>query len=142
MDKSNKRLLIYADGASWGNPGLAAIGVVIKEPENKILRVISQFIGHTTNNVAEYSAVITGLETAASLNAAEVEVFTDSELVVLQINGRYKVRDNKLKPLHSKVMQLVSHFEHFVINYYSCPGNNIAHDKAQQALKKYLQSGR
>ncbi len=110
-----EKAIVYTDGASRGNPGPAAIGAVIKDGQGRVLGKISRRIGRTTNNQAEYQAVIAALEEATRLGAARVEVKSDSELVVNQINGRYRVKNPALKPLHQRVRELQSLFQSFAI---------------------------
>jgi len=95
------RLVLHVDGGARGNPGPAAIGVVIATPEGETVELIAEAIGTATNNVAEYRALLRGLERARELGAEEVEVYGDSELVVKQVNGDYRVRSAELKPLHA-----------------------------------------
>ena len=110
-----EKAILYTDGASRGNPGPAAIGAVIKDGQGRVLGKISRRIGRTTNNQAEYQAVIAALEEAVRLGVASVEVKSDSELVVEQINGRYRVKNLALKPLHQRVRELQSLFQSFAI---------------------------
>jgi len=98
--------LVYADGASRGNPGPAAIGVVIFDDHGRERHRISEAIGTTTNNQAEYRAAIAGLEAALALGARRVELRMDSELVVRQTDARYKVRNPGLKPLAARLRDL------------------------------------
>jgi ribonuclease HI len=112
-----KRAIIYADGASRGNPGPAAIGAVIKDEKGYPHARISQRIGTTTNNQAEYRAVITALEKAIRLGAKHVVVNSDSQLVVRQVNGRYRVKDVALKPLYQRVKALQGRLESFTITH-------------------------
>ena len=109
------RAILYTDGSSRGNPGPAAIGVVIKDEQGRVLGRISRRIGRTTNNQAEYRAVIAALEEAIRLGMDSIEVKSDSELVVKQINGRYRVKNAALKPLQQQVRQLQSYFQSFAI---------------------------
>ena len=97
---------LHADGASRGNPGRAAIGAVLVSPDGD-RHEISQAIGTTTNNVAEYRALIAGLELARDLGARPLEVRMDSELVLRQVEGRYKVKQPHLQPLHASAAALV-----------------------------------
>lgn len=97
------------------NPGSGAIGVVIQNQQGETITTISQAVGRVTNNQAEYMAVIAALEKAISLGFDEVEIRADSELVVRQINGRYRVKNANLKPLYQKVIQLKSQFMSFTI---------------------------
>ena len=110
-----EKAIIYTDGASRGNPGPAAIGAVIKDGQGRVLGKISRRIGITTNNQAEYQAVIAALEEAVRLGVAGVVIKSDSELVVKQINGRYRVKNPALKPLHQRVRELQSLFQSFAI---------------------------
>ena len=110
-----EKAIVYTDGASRGNPGPAAIGAVIKDGQGKVLARISRRIGITTNNQAEYQAIIAALEKALGLGVASVEVKSDSELVVRQINGRYRVKNMGLRPLNQRVGELRSLFHGFSI---------------------------
>jgi len=109
------KAIIYTDGASRGNPGPAAIGAVIKDGQGRVLARISRRIGRTTNNQAEYQAIVAALEKALGLGVATVEVKSDSELAVRQINGRYRVKNTGLRPLHQRVGELRSLFQGFSI---------------------------
>jgi len=102
---------IFTDGAARGNPGPAGIGVVIRNDE-KVLLEVSNFIGEQTNNVAEYMAFIRGLEEAIDMGEKNVEVFSDSELLVKQINGEYRVKNNGLIPLFNHAQSLIKKFKH------------------------------
>lgn len=110
-----EKAILYTDGASRGNPGPAAIGAVIKDGQGRVLGKISRRIGRTTNNQAEYQAVIAALEEAIRLGVAGVVIKSDSELVVKQINGRYRVKNPALKPLHQRIRELQSLFQSFAI---------------------------
>jgi ribonuclease HI len=113
----NKQAIIYTDGGADPNPGPGAIGVVIKNSKGDTLATISRGIGRTTNNQAEYRAVIAGLEKALAMGIEEVVVRADSELVVRQLNGRYKVRNPGLKPLYLEVTELRQRFTNFTIRH-------------------------
>ena len=106
-----KTFIIHSDGGARGNPGPAAIGVVIKSDDGKLIEEISKTIGETTNNQAEYQAIIAGLETAKKLGAEAVECFLDSELVVKQLRREYKVKNKELAPLFVKVHNLSLQFK-------------------------------
>ncbi len=122
------------DGASRGNPGPASIGVTLKDEKNRILAEISEKIGNTTNNQAEYQAIIAGLKKALSLGATEVEVKSDSELVVRQILGVYRVKKEELKPLHQEVRRLAGSLAAFKIGSIPREQNREADRLANQAL--------
>lgn len=134
---------IYIDGASKGNPGESGIGVVIYEGDN-ILKNISQYIGITTNNVAEYMALIYALQEALILNIRNISINTDSELLYRQIKGEYKVKNEILNLLHKISSHLLSGFEKVEINNIPREKNKeadklavIAIEKRPVLLKKY-----
>ncbi len=130
-----EKVIIFTDGASQGNPGPAAIGAVIKDEQGRIITSISQGIGLTTNNQAEYRAIIAALENAVSLGANQVEIRSDSELVVRQINGRYRVKNAALKPLYQQVKHLLSQLTGFTITHIPRQQNTEADSLANMALK-------
>jgi len=132
-----KRVVIYADGASRGNPGPAAIGAVIKDERGRLIASISQRIGKATNNQAEYRAIITALEEADRLGARQVDIKMDSELVVRQINGEYRVKKATLKPLYRQVKQRQGLLEGFTITHILRQQNIEADKLANKALNGY-----
>jgi len=129
-----KRLILQADGASRGNPGPAAIGVVIKDEQGRLVDRISQRIGWTTNNQAEYIAIIAALERAIRLGASEVKVSMDSQLVVRQISGEYRVKKPALKLLYQQVKKLQSQLEGFTVTHVPREQNREADKLANMAL--------
>ena len=131
---SINKVIICADGAARGNPGPSAIGATIKDDKGNLIASISRRIGITTNNQAEYQAVITALEKAISLGARHVEIYADSELVVKQINGRYKVKKAVLRALYQKVIQLTGSLEGFTVAYIPRQQNAEADNLANKAL--------
>lgn len=126
------KAVVLSDRSCKGNPGPAAIGAVVKIG-NKISQ-ISHYIGHATNNIAEYKALISGLEEARRLKASSVEVWLDSELVLNQLLGTYKVRDAHLIPLHNKAKKLLLSFSDFSLKKASREKNKEAHDLASKAF--------
>ena len=132
---SVNKVIICADGAARGNPGPAAIGATIKDDKGNLITRISRRIGITTNNQAEYQAIIAALEKAISLGARYVELKSDSELVVKQINGRYKVKKAALRSLYQKVVQLTGSLEGFTIAYIPREQNAEADALANKALE-------
>ena len=100
-----KKICIHTDGGSRGNPGKAAIGIVIFDDKDKIIENYKETIGVTTNNVAEYSAVIKALELAKKYTTEEINLFSDSELTVRQLNGEYKVKQEHLQKLYHKAKE-------------------------------------
>ena len=132
--KINK-VVIYADGASRGNPGPAAIGATIKDERGKLIAGISERIGIATNNEAEYRAIIAALEEAIKLGANHVDINLDSQLVVRQISGQYRVKKATLKPLHQQVKQLLNLLQSFTITHIPRQQNREVHTLADTALK-------
>ena len=128
-------MVIFTDGAAEPNPGPAAIGAVIKDEQGRLITTISQPIGRATNNQAEYRAIIAALENAIRLDANHVDVRSDSELVVRQINGQYRVRKASLKPLYQKIKQLQSQFKGFSLTYIPRQQNIEADRLANMALR-------
>lgn len=131
---------IYCDGASSGNPGHAGIGVIIRvKADNERLREncnISEYIGVTTNNVAEYSALLRGIKEALSLGLNRVEVFLDSELLVKQIGGIYRIKSAKLKPLWEETLNTLRKFDSYRITHIRRELNKDADSLAKKAVKK------
>lgn len=101
-----QHLVIRTDGGARGNPGPAGIGVVIEDGKGTVLEEHAKFLGHTTNNQAEYQAVILGLQRAVALGAASVEVVADSELMVKQANGEYRVKNPELAKRYMELKNL------------------------------------
>jgi ribonuclease HI len=101
----------YVDGASRGNPGVAGIGVLLINAEGEVVREIGEPLGITTNNVAEYSAMVRALEEARALGCDRLEVYTDSQLMAFQINGQYAVKKPHLVPYFLRVKNLLAQFE-------------------------------
>lgn len=111
-----KHLVINTDGGARGNPGPAGIGVIIKTTDGEMLYEYGEFIGETTNNVAEYKALIKALQEAKHLGGSEVKIQMDSELIVKQMQGSYKIKEPTLQKLAQEVLKLLKHFtkHHFV----------------------------
>ncbi len=128
-------LEIYVDGACSGNPGLAGIGILIKK-DQKVIKEISKPIGEATNNIAEYSALIYALQEAAILQAKDIRIYTDSELVFNQVNGQYKVKNQNLKFLFDQVQLLIKGFERVEIKHVLREKNKDADQLATSSLKK------
>jgi ribonuclease HI len=110
-----KKVELNVDGAARGNPGPAAIGVTVKDENNRLIASISERIGITTNNQAEYRALIAGLKKAISLGAQQVTVNSDSELMVKQLQGTYRVKNTGIKALYSEVTRLAYSLSSFQI---------------------------
>ena len=133
---TTRTLIINADGASRGNPGPAAIGATIKDENGRLLASVSERIGRTTNNQAEYRALIAALEKAISLEARRVDIRLDSELVVRQVEGRYKVKKATLRPLYLRVGELLGQLEGFTLTHVPREQNAEADRLANAALKR------
>lgn len=122
------------DGASRGNPGPAAIGVLLVDPKGRPVRAIGEVIGWATNNVAEYRALLRGLEAARDAGAKSLEILTDSELMARQIRGEYQVRNPGLRVLHGQVLGLLREFERYAIVHIPRERNVQADRLANAAL--------
>ena len=129
-----KRLILRADGASLGNPGPAAIGVIIENERGQAVARISRPIGKTTNNRAEYLALIAGLEEAARLGGQELDIKLDSQLIVRQLQGRYRSR--KLSPLYRQAVEIMQKFNSCTVEHVPSSENRTAHALAHRALRK------
>ena len=126
-------LILYIDGSVEGNPGPGAIGVVIEAGHGTPVEAWGEAIGHVTNNQAEYQALLAGLRKARRLGAKAVTVRSDSQLLVRQFLGEYKVRDAKLKPLHEEARRLARAFQTFSIEHIPREQNRAADRLANRA---------
>lgn len=126
-------LVLYIDGSVEGNPGPGAIGVVIEDDHGAPVEAWGEAIGHVTNNQAEYQALLAGLRKAGRLGATAVTVRSDSQLLVRQFLGEYKVRDEKLKPLHEEARRLARSFQSFAIEHIPREQNRAADRLANRA---------
>lgn len=129
-----ERLKVYVDGASRGNPGDAGIGIVMLDENGNVVKEMSDYIGQTTNNIAEYTALITALKEALEMGCEEIEVFSDSELMVKQINGQYQIKNEGIKRLYSQVVQLMKEFRSFSINHVRREYNKRADELANEGI--------
>ena len=108
FDEVPAEATLFADGGSRGNPGPAASGAVIVDPGGEVVAEAGEFLGVATNNVAEWTALVIGLEAAAERGIRRLAIRMDSELVVKQVRGEYKVKHESLQPLHRKAMTLLA----------------------------------
>lgn len=111
------RLTVNVDGGARGNPGPAAIGVIVRDASGEVLEERGERIGKATNNVAEYKALLLGIELATALGARELDLVGDSELVVRQVEGRYKVKDATLRELHAEVERALAGLDGWSIRH-------------------------
>ena len=129
----NRPYKLYVDGAAKGNPGDAGIGAILLDNEGNTVFSVGRYIGKATNNQAEYRGLILGLEKTLANGAKDVVVFTDSELMVRQITGQYRVKDAILKRNHARVCKLLESFRSFQIQYIPRQENREADRLASQA---------
>jgi len=127
------RAVVHSDGGARGNPGPAGAGFVILVDDEIVCRG-GRYLGVTTNNVAEYEALIWGVENAAALNHREVAVYADSELVVKQLNGVYRVKNAALKPLFTRALALLRSFDSFSVTHVRREQNAHADEMANAAM--------
>jgi len=132
---SDKKLKIFTDGGARGNPGPGGIGFVIYDGEQKIASG-SRYLGHSTNNQAEYKAVIAAINKAKELNAGELHFFLDSELVVKQLNREYRVKDKNLAPLFVEVYNSTLGFKKVVFTHIPREKNKEADQLANEAMDR------
>jgi ribonuclease HI len=128
------KVTVNVDGGARGNPGPAAVGVVVRDSGGQVLEERGEKIGRATNNVAEYRALLLGIERAAAHGASELELVGDSELVVRQVEGRYKVKDATLKELHGEVKKTLTPFERWSIRHVRREQNADADRLVNQVL--------
>ena len=128
------KVVLHVDGGARGNPGPAAIGVVICGPEGGVLEELAEPIGVATNNVAEYRAVLRGVERARALGATEVEIVNDSELVARQLTGAYKVKHPSMKPLYAEAIGALRGFDAWRIRSVPRAQNARADELVNEAL--------
>lgn len=130
----SKRIYLYTDGGARGNPGPAGIGIIILDGAKKKIKESFRYIGETTNNIAEYSALIHGLEESLALDADEIVISLDSELIVRQLNGEYKVKDAGLRELFDKAIGMLKRFGSFEIRHIDRAKNKEADKLVNKAI--------
>ena len=142
--KPTRSCEVYIDGASRGNPGPAGVGVVFLDGKHQPIRQLAKYLGETTNNVAEYLALIYALQEALQAGYRSVTVRTDSELLARQVNGQYKVRDPRLRLFHDLALHLMRGFARCAIEHIPRTQNAFADRLAGDAVKhrQSLQSSR
>jgi ribonuclease HI len=128
------RLVVNVDGGARGNPGPAAIAAVVSRPGGEVIEERSEAIGEATNNVAEYRALLLGIERAQALGADDLELIGDSELIVRQVLGDYRVKDASLRELHARVREALDGFDRWSIRHVRREENEAADALVNAAL--------
>jgi len=128
------QLFIYTDGGARGNPGPAAAGIVIKNSQKIVVSFFGEYLGEMTNNQAEYRALIFALEKAAEIGGVEISCFSDSELMVKQLNYKYKVRNQEIAPLFLKIHNLSAQFKKISFQHIPREQNKEADKVVNQIL--------
>ena len=135
MPQNPLLVIINIDGGARGNPGPAGAGVVIRTADdNTTIHASGKFLGKATNNIAEYSALLAGMEAAAKLNATELEILSDSELLVKQMNGEYRVKNEGLRPLFERANVLIGQFNSCTIKHIGREENTVADGLVNRAI--------
>jgi ribonuclease HI len=132
------RLRLYCDGAAKGNPGPAGAGAVLVEPSGQVVDKLGKFLGHQTNNYAEYMGLLLGLRRASELKVREVEVFADSELMIRQLGGRYQVKSPSLRPLYEEALKLLNEFERVKLVHVPREMNRAADEMSTRAIEERM----
>lgn len=128
------KLSVYTDGGARGNPGPAAIGIVVKDDKGKVVKEIGKYIGKTTNNEAEYRALINGLDSILEKDVDTVSCFLDSQLVVKQLNGEFKVKNANIKRFWNEVKRLERNFKKISYNHIERSKNSEADALVNEVL--------
>lgn len=136
--EGRKLLRVYSDGAARGNPGPAGAGAVLTKADGTVVAKCGKFLGNQTNNVAEYTALLIGIETALRLGAEELELVADSELLVRQLTGQYRVKNAGLKPLHAKALQLLGTISRWTVRHVPREQNALADEMSNRAIDEKL----
>lgn len=132
---------IYIDGASRGNPGPAGIGIIIKDAQGQDIRQLYKYIGEVSNNIAEYTALVYGLQEALILGFKDVAVHSDSELLVKQLNGEYRVKDAQLRQYYEQFLHLKSGFRKLAVKQLNREENKETDKLANQAIDSRIDTG-
>jgi ribonuclease HI len=138
MPNSDQEWLLMIDGAARGNPGEAGCGAVICDEHGVVVEELTRYLGHATNNVAEYQALLMGLEALVKLNRQRIRVQSDSQLLVRQLSGEYRVKDEKLRMLFQRAISLLRQFKNYRILHVPREQNKIADRLANKAIDDAL----
>ncbi|MDK2877939.1 MAG: ribonuclease [Thermoanaerobacteraceae bacterium] len=133
-----RKITVFTDGASRGNPGDAGIGIVFIDESGGVVKEISDYIGQTTNNIAEYTALIRALNEAIEMNCDEIDIITDSELMVKQIKGEYQVKNEGIKNLYKQVQDFLKEFKSYSITHVRREQNKRADELANRGIDEAL----
>ena len=128
------KAVLHTDGGARGNPGPAGIGAVLKNDSGEVVGEIAESIGDATNNIAEYSALIAGLELALTKDVTELDVYMDSQLLVSQLKGEWKIKNDRLRHLAVKARSLLGRFERYTLNHVPREENSDADKLANQGM--------
>ena len=137
---ADKVLSLFTDGACRGNPGAGGAGAVLMDSDGAVVSTVKKFLGHCTNNIAEYRALILGLEEALRRGCRSIAIFMDSELLVRQIQGIYRVKNPVLIPLMGEVRALLDRFDTWEVTHVPRRDNALADDLANEAIDEAMKS--
>ena len=140
MTAIEKEWLLMVDGAARGNPGEAGCGAAICDETGKVVKELSRYLGHATNNVAEYEALLMGLEALVRMGGKKIRVQSDSQLLVRQLNGEYRVKDEKLKVLSQRAASLLRRFDAYRILHVPRELNKLADRLANRGIDDAVRS--
>jgi ribonuclease HI len=132
------RLRVYCDGAARGNPGPAGAGAVLVEPNGQVVDKLGKFLGHQTNNYAEYMGLLIGLKRAQELGVREVELFADSELMIRQLGGRYQVKAPSLRALYLEALSVMNGFDRVKLMHVPREMNRAADEMSTRAIDERM----
>ena len=135
-----ERVNIYIDGAARGNPGEAGIGLIIKDTQGQRIKSLYKYIGRATNNIAEYTALVYGLQEALILGLKDVVVHSDSELLVKQLNSEYRVKNSNLKPYYEQFLHLKTGLNKLEVKQIRREENKESDRLANQAIDSRIDS--
>lgn len=138
MTEGPLELIIHTDGASRGNPGDSGIGFVFFDAQGKTVKEDGRYLGLATNNVAEYTALLEALKEAATMGAKKIHVRSDSELMVKQINGQYRVKNEGLIPIFNEVKKRLVGFPEWEVRYVPREKNRRADELANQGIDRHF----
>lgn len=129
-----KQYRCFCDGGSRGNPGPAGIGAVVYDHDGTVVREVSEYVGETTNNQAEYRAVLACVQALVELGATHADFFLDSQLIVRQMNGEYRVKNEGIKPLYAQIVDLLTSFDRVRFQHVPREKNKYADALANKAM--------